>query len=530
MKVTVFLLFLFGVLAAGIFLINRYLNPNQPTASPNPQPEEVSIGLVAGLGDGVETDFYPKIDLDVPGAAITSQYLESLVYFDKDFKLTPLLAESWQNINPNTWRFSLRKGVTFSNGDPFDGEDVKFTIDTINQNAAQWLTSQYLSSIKQVKVLDPYTIEITTKQPDWTLLSKLTSLYILSDQTFKADDPAPPVGTGPYILQDGKKDTYGVLVRNENYWGEKAKVKKVTYKVIADDTQRLEAFLNRDVNLIEYVPIGRVEDLKNRGQIEVLTGPSLYVWFLGFDVARDQTPYTDTPKNPFKDIRVRQAVYHAIDIDQLVQNTYQGFADTQTQLATKYLFGFNPAITRLPFDPDKARQLLTEAGYPNGFKVNIDVRHPRIGEYAKEVVRQLKLVGIEATVKVRRANVTSAEDRAKFETGDTSMYMTATSGKDGNVQTDLSIFLHSRTRDNKYGVENLGSYSNPKIDRLVEKSAAELDENKRLGFMQEAMGIAMVDDVSMVPLNTDGQIYALYQGISWIPRPDSQIRAYEISK
>ncbi|MCL4365749.1 ABC transporter substrate-binding protein [Patescibacteria group bacterium] len=541
-NLSLILIILFTLLltAGAIFYSNNFKSNNKDnknSVAVKKELNEVRIGLVAGLENSLETNFYPNTDPNMPESAVITQFLQPMVYFDNNYKIQPLLAQSWQTINPTTWRFNLRQDVKFSNGDQFSAEDVKFTIDTIKENAAKakgktptWDTIRYVSDIESVKVVSPYVLDITTNTPSWSLLSKLAGVYIISRNTFKITDTQPPIGTGPYILQTVKKGDPVVLVRNENYWGEKAKVKKVIYQVISDETKRVQALENKEADLIEYVPYDRIDQLKKDPKYNVVIAPNLMnVWFVGMDYQRDKSPYVDTPKNPFKDLRVRQAVSYAIDINQLIQNTYKGFAFVQTQIVSNNIFGFNPDIQRLPFDLQKAKQLLTEAGYPNGFKVNIDAPHPRTAGYAQEVARQLKNIGIDATVKIRRQNETSAEDRAKYKAGDTSMYFTAAYVDGGNAQTTLGTYLHTRTPDQKWGTGNYGFYSNPKVDTLIEKAITEMDDAKRLAGMQEAMKIAIVDDIAYIPLNTDGIGVAFRKGISWAPRPDGRINAYEIA-
>ncbi|MCL5411522.1 MAG: ABC transporter substrate-binding protein [Patescibacteria group bacterium] len=527
------------ILGVGLFIYynsqfssNSQNSANQSVAAPETrlEKEEVRIGLVAGLGSGVAENFYPFYDLDQPGHMVTAQYLEGLVNLGPDFKIQPLLAKSWRNVDDNTWIFNLRQGVTFSNGASFSATDVKFTFDVINQNATSWASAQYLQTIKEVKVVDPYTIEIVTSKPDRSLLYKLSYLFILSSKTFKPTDvTTATIGTGPYLLTSGKRDTSGVLTRNETYWGERAKVKKVTYKVVSDDTERTNALLNKELDFIEYVPGDSLAQLKTNPNYQVVVNPDLYVWYLGFDTQRDKTPYVNTDTNPFKNLKVRQAIYSAINIDELIQNTYKGFAEAETQLVTKYIFGFNPDIKRYPYDPVKAKKLLAEAGYPNGFKVNIDVGHPRIGEYAKEVVRQLAKIGIQAEVKVRRKGVTSAEDAAKYKAGDTSMFMGSWGAEDADAQSGLAAILHGVTEDNKYGSYNFGHFKDAVVDGLIEQAAAETNQQKRLSLMQQAMKTAIVDDVAIVPLNVDGVGFAFTKDISWKPRADNAERAYEFA-
>ena len=508
--------------------------PYSPPVPAGKEIEVLKIGIIAGLEE-VESGFYPYgAAQGVSGATFTTHYLEPLVNLGADLHPYGILAERWINPEPTVWRFFLVKNATFSSGSKFDADDVVFTINTIKNGEYGEFTG-FLAPVSEVRKVNQYTVDIVTEKPNPILLSNLRYTWMLSDEDFDPTDPNhPPVGTGPYLITGAKRDTFIELTRREDYWAELPKPKKVIYRVIEDEEARTQALLNGEIDIAEYMPLSKKAEFDVNPNFRTAISGDVYVWVIGLDMMRDKTPYVfdketgkSLAKNPLKDKRVRQALYYAINIDELIQNTYEGVAESQSQMIPKEVFGYDPTITRLPYDPEKAKSLLAEAGYPNGFTINIDTRHPMCSFYAKEIARQWTRVGIKTTVVTRRVEFTSAEDRERFEKGDTSAYFTATAGDLGDAQPVLSTFLHSQTGD--YGVENVAKYVNSEVDRLVEQAAATLNQIERLELMQQAQKIVLVDDAAYIPVNTDGVLYFIRDNIIWKPRVDSLIYGFEVA-
>ncbi|MCL4367195.1 ABC transporter substrate-binding protein [Patescibacteria group bacterium] len=542
---TVFVLLIVLLVFAGAFILFRnqipYFNQlsvsnltnNSNTASKKTGLDELRIGLVAGLSYSVANQFYPFYSPDFTGHYILTQYLETLVTIDGNLQIQPLLAQRWANTDDKTWIFYLQPNVKYSNGDSFDANDVKFTIDTLKKYGDQWdngSNSRYLDTVKEVKIINPLEVQITTNEVDRSLLNNLARVHILSHLSFNPQNKdKAPIGTGPYILTDAKADQYAVLTRNENYWGTKPLVKKVTFQVIEDDDQRVNALLNHQIDLAEYIPGSRINELKQNPDFKVVTQLAQYITFLGFDVNRDKTPYVDTPQNPFKDIRVRKAIYEAIDMNEVNKSSaFNGMAETQSEIVNTNVIGYNPNIKRLPYNLDDAKKLMTEAGYPNGFKITVDVQHPRIGDYISDAVNQLKKINIDATIKIRREGYTSAADRVKFNNGDSSMFGKVWDFEDNEALNTLSALLHTKTANGNFGSDNTGGYSNPEVDKLTEEALAETNEATRISEIQQAIKLAS-DDIAFIPLNSDLIGFAYSKNIYWQPRLDQELRANEFA-
>jgi len=522
------------VVGFGIFSIVR-LATYKPIVHYRPQvkaaeTDEVTIAALALY----YSSRYPCADINTPTRAINTQIFEGLVGLDKNLKLVPRLAESWDNPDDLTWRFYLRKGVKFHNGDPFTASDVKFTIEETNKKG--FIGKHFLANVEKVNVIDDYTIEIKTKEPDPILANKLAFVLIFNKNYLNEDGTINSIGTGPYKLEEWDKDgKYVKLIRNEDYWGEAPKVKRVIWKSFPRDKDRLEAVEKReaDIGYLVEGETGLKAGLESK-KVKTVVAPDYFVFFLMFDTQRDKTPYVSgVDTNPFKDVRVRKAIYQGIDVEQVIQDALAGFGEARSQMVTSDIFGYNPNIKRYPYDPETAKKLLKEAGYPNGFEVELHTS-PYDIYISEAIAKSLKNIGI--TVKpVGRGGEKGPEDYEKYANGDTSFYGFFCNPDVGDAIGPLVDFFHTPDAEDfsqrHFGIYNFGKYSNPELDRLIEKASKTMNRKERLKYMQEAMAI-IHQDVAAIPLFSAEIGYALNPEAHLLfePRPDDEIRARELAK
>ena len=520
--------------------------PYSPPVPAGKEIEVLRIAQIAGGATGWVEDFYPFHLQDFTAGMTTPHYLESLVNLDGDLRPYGILAERWINPEPTVWRFFLVKNATFSSGSKFDADDVVFTINTLKSADYVAAEKMYTASISEVRKVDQFTVDLVTEEPDPILLSKLRYVWMLSNEDFDSTDTThPPIGTGPYLITDAKKDEFVELTRRDDYWAELPKPKKVIYKVFADDPDTeadestpaiIQALLDGEIDIADYMPLERRGEFDANPNFRTAVKGDVYLWFVCLDMNRDKSPYVfdkktgkQLAKNPLADKRVRQALYYAINVEELIQNTYGGLAERQDQLVPKEAFGYDPSYTRPSYDPEKAKALLAEAGYPDGFAINLDAYHPYItGNYLPEVVRQWKKIGIEATAVTRRENPDipgSAEDRARFEKGDTSAYFNSTASDLGDALPVFTSIVH--TMKGEYGSETL-LYSNSEVDRLIEQAETTANQDERLELMQRIQRMVL-DDFAYIPLNTDGILYFVRDSLIWEPRIDSFIYGFDIA-
>jgi peptide/nickel transport system substrate-binding protein len=318
-----------------------------------------------------------------------ANFYEGLVTRTPDLQLQPALATSWENVEPNVWRFTLRQGVTFHNGNAFNADDVIFSVERINTESSDLKVVANLIE-KAVKV-DDYTVDLVTPQPDPILPLQLEIFMIMDREwaeehgttaatNIKGDDQGNYAnlhanGTGPYMVKERQPDVRTVLVPNPNWWGDnKSNVTEATFTPIGQDATRVAALLSGDVDMAYPVPVQDWNRLEDAAGVKPLTGAEARTIFLGFDQDRDELLASSVKgKNPFKDVRVRRAFYQAIDIEAIKDKIMRGASTPSALMIAPQINGFNAALNeRLPYDVDMAKGLLSEAGYPVGFEVTMD--------------------------------------------------------------------------------------------------------------------------------------------------------------
>src|SRR6056297_381797 len=470
---------------------------------------------IATASDALTLD--PIMLSETPTIAVQANIFEALVSMDTDMDVQPGLASSWEVENDTTWVFHLRKGVKFHNGDSFDAEDVKFSI----ERAQNHPKSQFKSPVGQVdsvEIRDDYTVAIKTTFPYPILPRKIGRILICSKDYVEANSDQHlqnnAVGTGPYQVTSWEKDEEMVLTAYEDYWGEKPEVDKAILKPISNPATRVSSFLSGEVDILMDLPVQDVERVEEAKGVKVVTRPGLRLIFLG----------VNTQEGPFSKLKVRQAVYHAINEDAIVEHVMNGHAYKAGQFYPDTIFGYNPDVKRVPYDPEKAKQLLAEAGYPDGFTIQFDSSNDRYmndGQIAQAVAIQLARVGINVELNVQ----TKSAHFDKVLSRNTDFYLLGWSNSNGDGIQFLDGLLHSP--EDSYGRFNLGNYSNEEVDKLIEEAAKTLNDKKRSQIMQEAVKIGM-DEVAYLPLHYQQQLYGLKENIAWTPRPDKYIDLYNM--
>ncbi|DAC72178.1 MAG TPA: hypothetical protein DSN98_06530 [Thermoplasmata archaeon] len=442
---------------------------------------------------------------------IIPNIFNGLVEFDENFRIIPALALSWNNPDNLTWRFSLRQGVKFHNGDDFTAEDVRYTFEAAYHG--------FDLIISDITVLDNYTIEFKTYEPSPGLLSRLahTGIIYCKSTTGQPDEPKL-IGTGPYRLADYALENYTTLERFDEYWGETPEIKTVVFKAIENDEERLNALRFGSIDIAEYNVDEKFTQIAQEKNITVVKYPPLSNYVIGFDMRENKSYGFPDGKNPTADLRVRKAIYQAIDIVPLINGPFKGLAKPESQFITPFIFGYNPQIERLPYDVNSSRQLLAEAGYDQGFDIVMDCITKGFdynAENCRLITEQLSKVGIHVIMN----NLSIDEfDKKVFSERNTSMYVSGwgTISVDGGWIYDLFI----RSVGDHLGIYNSGYYSNAEVDRLGAAASHEMNSEKRLQLLQEGFRIALVDDVMVVPLFSQELLILTAKNIDLEPRAD----------
>lgn len=531
-KLLLLLLGAIGIIAlAGIWLYQKPSSSSSDQVTTPIRTGTATTGALDTVTIGIKSaplGFYGQTEeqgfaFETPTFNFNANIFEGLTTFTKDLKFASRqLVESWDNPKDTTWRLRLRKGVKFHNGDDFTAEDAKYSIDF----GKKYVVQDELAQVEQVRIIDPYTIEIDTKGPHPLLLNRLINVYVLDKKYVTANGFDTPNGTGPYKFVTKTATDY-TLAANPNYYLGAPKIKNVVYRVVEDDLQRVDALLAKHVDIIEDVPATRIAALKGNRDFEFKGVPSLRVIYLGMDIASKKLKYSTSSTNPFAKLEVRQAIYQAINETDIIATIMGGHAYNATQPTTSVNFGFNPDIKRSVYDPENAKKLLAKAGFPNGFDVTLDVPNNRYQNdelIGKRVVSDLAKVGIKVTLNPMPKKEYFQKVLDNF---DTSFYLLGWSEENGDAIGAYSTLLKTYVKEES-GIYNVGRYSNSKVDSLIEKANTTINTVERLKVLQELAKTAM-DDTPIVPLHQQEDSFGVSTKLDWTPRRDNGIRAYEIS-
>ena len=287
-----------------------------------------------------------------------------LVEFDEFYQISPSLAASWNNLNDYTWRFFLRKDVKFHNGYNFTSRDVNYSIS---------LYQSYQSFIKEVNIIDNYTIDIVTYDPFPGLLQRFAYNFLIFPSNLEStSEEDEPIGTGAYKFIEYVENNYTKLEVFEDYWRKKPEINTIIFRLIEDRQKRVDELLSGKIDIIEYNVDKDINNVLKNDNIIIQKYPPLATYIIGFDFRENNSYGFPDGKNPTSDIRVRKAIYQAIDIEPLINGPFMGFAKPASQFLTPYIFGYNPDIKRLSYNISNAILLLNEAGYENGFNIDLD--------------------------------------------------------------------------------------------------------------------------------------------------------------
>ena len=473
---------------------------------------------------------------------------EGLVTRDKNLKIVPALAESWETLDPTHWRFHLRKGVKFHNGDPFTADDVIFSAQRVRANGSNFL-SNVPADAKFVKV-DDYTVDVMLGTPNPILISQWDGWYIMDKKWCEEHDAVAPTpasattpsyaalhenGTGPFMIESHQPGVKTVFKVNPNWWGKpEHNLKEIDFTQIASDATRVAALLSGEVDVIEPVPIQDIQRVNSSGTATVMNGPELRTIFLGMDQARDELLYSNVKgKNPFKDIRVREAFYKAIDVDLIKNRVMRGLSTPSALMIAPQLFALSKDFTRPKVDVDGAKKLLAEAGYPDGFEVTLDCPNDRYVNDAaicQAVVGMLARIG----VKVDLLAQPKAQYFAKvlkpggFKTSFFLLGWTPASLDSYNVLHDI-MGCRDDPKDPTRGEANLGGYCNKDLDALTDKILVETDTAKRDQMIKQAFEIG-IKDYAYIPLHQQALSWGISKKVKLTQRADNQVLLYWATK
>jgi peptide/nickel transport system substrate-binding protein len=478
----------------------------------------ISVGITNNI-----FGLYPNIsNYELATMEINFNIYDGLVDFDENFRIIPRLALSWNNPNQNIWRFNLRKNVKFQNGYNFSSEDVKYSIDFIKKNSSNVLRD-LISSINDVIIIDDYTIDIITDGPSPVLLNKLVDIPIIP-KNLENSIKSNPIGTGPYKLVKYDINEKIILEKFDDYWGNEVQIDKVFFYIIENDEERKNKFLSGDIDIAENILPKYIDEIEEKKGLSVKTISSTTVVYLSFDFREMIKIDNKTIKNPTSDLRVRKAIYHAIDKNSIIKNIRNDYAEPASQFLSPLIFGYSPNIEMLEYNITKSIDLLKEAGYENGFNITLDCPIDWYDDFeiCKEISNQLSSI-----INVELNPLKLEEYFNKILNRKSSFYIIGWIPNTGDGGEIFDYILRSVNKDKGYGTYNLGYYSNPIIDNISDKITVTMDPEMRLGYMQQGFEIAM-EDLACIPLLVNVFSFASKDNINWNPRSDMEIRIENI--
>ncbi|HEY2133614.1 MAG TPA: ABC transporter substrate-binding protein [Acetobacteraceae bacterium] len=467
---------------------------------------------------------------------------EPLVRRGREMEIEPGLAASWEQAEPTRWRFHLRQSVKFQDGMPFTAEDVVFSLERVHKPGSNMVNR--VANIGSVTAVDAQTVDIVTRTPDPTLLANLTAVLIMSKSWAVAHGATDPIdmrsakenyaalhamGTGPFVLKTREPGTRTVLTANPGWWDKpEHNLTEVDFTPILNDATRVAALLTGEVDMIDPVPLQDQPRVKAADGLVLMTGPELRVVFLGMDQFRPELLYSDVKgKNPFLDIRVRQAFYAAIDVWAIRDRVMAVQSQPTAEIAAPGIVGYDAAQAAHPHaDLDRAKRLMAEAGYANGF--TLDMNCPA-GRYVNDARICEAIAGMLAHINVRLKVITQmpAAFFGRLAKRDTSFYMLGTTPPTYDAYSTVfglmacppDLLDGRAVAVASGGAFNSGGWCDAATDALTAAAGSELDAAKRNADFAQIWG-RMIAQVGYIPLHQQGLSWGVRKGIKLVQRPD----------
>ena len=475
-----------------------------------------------------------------PNETLDIHVFDLLTDFDAGMHLQPALATSWKLIDDTTWEFKLRAGVKFHNGADFTAEDVAYTIDRVPTvvNSPGSFTV-YTKPVTRVEIIDPLTIRMHTAGVFPLLPTSMSQVFIIphglgkwpATEDFNSGKNA--IGTGPYRMLSYKSGDRVELERNDSWWGPKPHWQHVTMRMIPNDAARSAALLAGDVQFIEFVPPADATRMRSDKRVALAETDSLRFVYLWLDRSRQgDEPFVSGPdgeklgRNPFNDLRVRQALSMAINRPLIVERIMENEATPTGQFLAAGAYSHVPGLEAPKYDPERAKALLADAGYPNGFRLTLHGPNDRYVNDAKiiQAIGQMwSRIGVQTTVDAM--TWTSYIGRASRQ--EFSAYLLAWGIATGEASDPLRALIETFSTEKGVGSVNRARYSNPTLDALIDKAVATPDDAAREKLLIEATKMAM-DDVAIVPLHIQKNIWGMQAGLTYAARADEGTRAMDV--
>jgi peptide/nickel transport system substrate-binding protein len=509
--------------------------PAPPVKTAEPPPRKLTVA-VGGAFNSLDPHYFNF----GPNNAVAGYVFEPLIRFDPKFQPIPALAVAWQALDEKTWEIKLREGVTFHDGSPFTAADVVFSFGRIPTLLLSPGSFDYaVKPIARIEVVDPHTLRLHTTTPVPLMPYELTGVAIVEQKlgdgmnTATFNSMRTAIGTGPYRVTAFSVGDRAAFQRNDAWWDKPPYWTTVNYRVISDAAARIAALRTGEADVIDQVPTPDVAGLKNNPNVNVVAMPGQRLIYLAPDASRMVTPFATDQSgnplevNPLRDPRVRRALSLAINREALKDHVMDGYAAPTGQLMPEGASGYEPAIPVDPYEPDRAKRLLAEAGYPLGFGLTLhgpNNRYVNDVKLAEAIAQMWTRIGVKTQVEVMpAATFFTRVLRAEF-----SMHLAGWGPDTGEASSDLIELVASSDPDKGRGAVFMpDKYANPKVDTIIEQALATIDPEKRESLYREAERLAM-PDMPIIPLHHQVNIWGVRKGLVFHARMAERTNAWDI--
>lgn len=496
-----------------------------------------SRNLTLALAGSV-TSLDPHFHNLIPNNNIAEHIFDKLAGFDATGKLQPRLATAWRQVDATTWEFKLRPGVTFSDGTPLTAADVVFSltrIPTVPNSPGPF--TPYIRGVT-AEAVDDTTVRMRTPAPNSLLPYDLSTIFIVSRKAAEGastedfNSGKAAIGTGPFKFSAFARGESVTLERNDRYWGEKPAWDRATFRMIPKAPSRIAGLLAGDLDVVEAVPTSDVENLKREQRFQVASAPSTRLIYVFFDQERDESPLVSGPNgekltnNPFKDVRVRRAMSLAVDREAIRTRLMGGFSVPAGQLVPEGTSGHVKGLAADKADPDAAKKLLAEAGYPDGFTLTLhgsNDRYVNDGQILQALAAMWRRIGVRTNVEVMPFASMGTQVRSRA----VSAYMVGFAAVTGDATAQLRTLVMTFNQQRGTGVLNYARFSDPKIDAAIDRAFAAANEEDRLAAVEEATRSAMSQHV-LLPIHFQVTTWGARAGLNFTARTDEYTMAHEI--
>nr|WP_314070332.1 ABC transporter substrate-binding protein [uncultured Roseococcus sp.] len=508
-------------------------------ASGSAQAQAPSQNLTIGVGGAFNT-MDPHFYNTSPNASLSSHFFEPLVVRDARAVPRPGLAQSWSRISDTIWEFRLRPGVKWHDGRDFTADDVVFTFGRVpNVPNTAGSFAGYIRAVSRIEVVDPLTIRLHTAAPHPMLLVELASIFIVSRHagegaaTEDYNSGRAAIGTGPYRLASYDQGSRVEMTRNDQHWDTPQPWARVSYRLIGNDAARSAALLAGDADVIDQVPSSDLARLRRDRRVTISEIESLRMIHVAPDWSRRENPIfvsdvagRPLATNPFQDRRVRRALSVAINRAALAERVMEGTAIPNGQWLPPGLSTYNPDVPVPAFDPEAAKRLLAEAGFPQGFRLTLHTpndRYPNDARVAQAVAQMWSRIGVQTTVEALPwASFSARAARQEF-----GMRLAGWGSTTGEASIALVNVYGTYDREARTGSANSSRYSNPTLDALVRRAVSTVDDASREAMLREAVKLTMEDQASIILFQLIN-FWAVRTGLAYEARMDERTTAMSV--